>query len=182
MKICPKCGLTLEDEALFCSECGTKLESEEPKAEEPKTEEASPEEVKTEEAPKNEPVEEKEPIIIETPTRQTPPPPPPPKYEPDPAPAPTSRYAPVSPWRYVGIFVLLGIPLVGFVCTIVWACGGAHRVNVRNFARGILLCYLISLAVALLAIIVTAIVAIATGAALLPVLEDLFYEIIYSIF
>ena len=167
MKTCSNCNFEMEDEAVFCPECGTKTEAEE-KAEEKVTEATKEEETPT-----------AEPIVAEAPAPQAPPPP---TYDPNAKPAPASPYAPVSAWRYVGIFALLSIPFVGFIFTIVWACGGAHRVNVRNLARGILLCYLIALVVTVFCFLVTLIVAIATGAALMPILEELFYEIIYSIY
>lgn len=157
MKNCPKCNIELADDALFCPECGAKFETA-----------STPEEAPA-----------KEPIVVEAPKQKAPPPP---AYDPDPKPAKNSKYAPVSAWRYLGIIALLSIPFVGFICTVVWACGGCHRVNVRNLARGILLSYLIVLILVLLYFLVMLVIAIATGVALMPLIEELFYEILYAIY
>ncbi len=43
-------------------------------------------------------------------------------------------YKPLSPWAYFGLQLLFSIPLVGFICLIVFSfdSGNIHR---RNFAR-----------------------------------------------
>ncbi len=191
MRFCTECGSKLGDGAMFCSNCGTKcqVQVEEPKAEpaagaepeiiaEPAAVEPAIElEPAAEPIPQPEPEPEPQPapapiVPPPEPSRQTPPPPSPAQIL-DPAPASNSRYSPVSAWRWVGIYLLLGIPLVGFILTIVWACGGCKRVNVRNMARGMLLYYLLWFAIALIVFIVFAIIAIATGATLAAVLQDL---------
>ena len=50
-----------------------------------------------------------------------------------------SPYAVISSWSYVGTFLLMALPVVGFILTIVWACGGANNHNRRNLARSYLL-------------------------------------------
>ena len=60
------------------------------------------------------------------------PPPNPPKYMVEAAiPQP---YKPLSPWAYYGLQLLFSIPVVGFICLIVFSfdSGNIHR---RNFAR-----------------------------------------------
>ena len=42
-------------------------------------------------------------------------------------------YQPVSPWGWIGRWLLLAIPVVGFVLSIVWACGGTKRKTVQNY-------------------------------------------------
>ena len=59
-------------------------------------------------------------------------------------PSKASAYAVIGSWSYVGTFLLMALPLVGFVLTIVWACGGAHNLNRRNLARSQLLLLLIN--------------------------------------
>ena len=45
------------------------------------------------------------------------------------------EYQPISAWKYFWCSVLFSIPIVGFVFLIVFSCGGARNVNLRNFAR-----------------------------------------------
>jgi len=45
------------------------------------------------------------------------------------------EYKPLSTWAYVGLFFLSAIPCVGFICTIVFACGAVKNKNIANFAR-----------------------------------------------
>ncbi|MBQ5973356.1 MAG: hypothetical protein IJL69_04080, partial [Oscillospiraceae bacterium] len=88
-----------------------------------------------------------------------------PAYKPKPAdeaPAAGSRYAPLTPWGFIGSFILLNLPLAGFILTIVWACGGVRNLNRRNLARAIVIVWLISLAITL----VLALIAVIFGGAL----------------
>ena len=53
-------------------------------------------------------------------------------------------YKPLSPWAYFGLQLLFSIPLVGFICLIVFSfdSGNIHR---RNFARSYWCCLLLGL-------------------------------------
>ena len=44
------------------------------------------------------------------------------------------EYRPLSPWAYFGYSVLFSIPLVGFICLIVFSFNN-RNINRRNFAR-----------------------------------------------
>ena len=44
------------------------------------------------------------------------------------------EYKPISMWGYFGYELLFAIPLIGFICLIVFALGGHSNKNVRNFA------------------------------------------------
>ena len=50
---------------------------------------------------------------------------------------------PVSTGGYFGIMFLLMIPLLNLLLLIIWACGGCRKVNKRNFARAVLLWFVI---------------------------------------
>ena len=60
------------------------------------------------------------------------PPPIPPKYVTE-AKIPLN-YKPLSPWAYYGFQLLFSIPLVGFICLIVFSFDSGN-INRRNFAR-----------------------------------------------
>lgn len=55
-----------------------------------------------------------------------------------PAPATPAAAAAASPVLGIGTFIgailLSGVPIVGFVFLIVWACGGCQNRNLRNYA------------------------------------------------
>ena len=44
------------------------------------------------------------------------------------------EYRPISMWGYFGYEILFSIPIVGFICLIIFAIG-AKNVNKKNFAR-----------------------------------------------
>lgn len=69
------------------------------------------------------------------------------------------EYRPISMWGYFGYEILFSIPIVGFICLIVFAIG-AKNVNKKNFARSYF-CY--TIIVCLVAIVIFAIM-MATGA------------------
>ena len=51
------------------------------------------------------------------------------------------EYRPISMWGYFGYEILFSIPIVGFICLIIFAIG-AKNVNKKNFARSYF-CYTI---------------------------------------
>ena len=61
------------------------------------------------------------------------------------------EYKPISMWGYIGYNFLFAIPLVGFILMIVFSCGGANNINVRNYARSylciIIICTIITIAI-----------------------------------
>ena len=54
------------------------------------------------------------------------------------------EYQPISVWGYFGYSVLFAIPIVGFICLLVFALGGTENINVRNFARYHFCCLLVA--------------------------------------
>ena len=44
-------------------------------------------------------------------------------------------YTPISMWGYFGYEILFSIPLIGFICLLVFSFGGTRNINLRNFAR-----------------------------------------------
>ncbi len=64
---------------------------------------------------------------------------------------------PISTGSYVGILLLLMIPVVNLLCVLIWACGGCNKRNLTNLSRAMLVWMLISTVIAFL-------VALAAGA------------------
>ncbi len=56
-----------------------------------------------------------------------------------------SKYEPISTGGYIGIMLLLCIPIVGIILCIVWAFGGCRKVNKRSLARASLIMMAIGL-------------------------------------
>lgn len=52
---------------------------------------------------------------------------------------PTGKYAPIGLGGWLGIMLLMLIPIVNIILIIVWACGGCKRVTQRSFARATLI-------------------------------------------
>lgn len=67
------------------------------------------------------------------------------------------EYTPISAWGYVGYTLLFSIPLVGFICLLVFAISGSNK-NVKNYARSYFCMLLIEI---ILAIVVGVICGIA---------------------
>ena len=106
---CASCGNELLANVKFCTTCGAPVPP----------------------APPAEVLAEKPPV------QPTPAPPvcPVPPVRPAAAPAPQSRKdRPLGPWAYYGLKLLFSIPLIGFICLIIFSVedGNIHR---RNFAR-----------------------------------------------
>ena len=45
--------------------------------------------------------------------------------------------------QYMGTVLLMGIPVIGWLATLIWALGGTKNFNRRNLARGVLLTFLL---------------------------------------
>ncbi|WP_455667461.1 hypothetical protein [Phocaeicola sp.] len=57
---------------------------------------------------------------------------------------------PISTGGYIGILLLLMLPIVNLVCVIIWACGGCRKHNKTNLARALLVWMLIGTVLAVL--------------------------------
>ena len=60
------------------------------------------------------------------------------------------EYQPISAWGYIGYRILFAIPVVGLICTIVFAIG-AHNRNLKNLARSQIIVYIIVIILAVIA-------------------------------
>ena len=131
-KFCTNCGATLPEDKNFCTECGSPVATVEPTIETPPVQTAPP------------------------PVQQTTPPPVQPVYQYNTAPAGEtippkgSKYDPITTGGYIGIMLLMCIPVVGLILMIVWAFGGAKKINKRNLARASLIMMAIGLVFSLI--------------------------------
>ena len=143
---CPHCGAGLPDNKKFCSNGGRSLHDA------IRTAPAAPEQAP--QAGAQQPFSAQQPPA-DAPSAApgyAPPPPPPPPAQPSQPPVYAAAQAPADPMSvgaWVGVLVVLAIPVANLVCAIVWACC-ARRPSLKNFARAVILCWLIVLILAVL--------------------------------
>ena len=156
---CVNCGNELSANAKFCTSCGTPVKQEPVAA--PVAEPVIPPVVEPI-APPVQPVAA--PVRPVTPPPVRPVTPPPVQHvAPQPvvmnaAPALPRQNRPLGAWAYFGLQILFSIPLVGFICLIVFSLDDSN-INRRNFARS----YWCGLIIGLVLIIALLVLLLATG-------------------
>ena len=151
-KFCTQCGASLPDEIRFCTECGALNDTAESPAPPPADTPAAPPPSPPPQAaapPPQQPVyQQPSQPVYQQPVYQQPAPPVPPPADPD-RPPKGSKYEPISTGGFIGIFLLLCIPVIGLILMIVWACGGCRKVTKRAMARAMLILTAIMLVISL---------------------------------
>ena len=115
---CENCGNKLPDEAKFCGGCGAKTEPEQPAH------------TAVEEPALTRPV----PPPVYTPPTQT-------AYAPQQLPAYSKNpdSDPLRVGQYIGMLLLMCIPLLNIILLFVWSFGGSVNLNKKNFAKASLI-------------------------------------------
>ena len=124
MITCNKCGASLADDIRFCTECGNKIEE-------------APVGMKEVEAPQPAPA----PAPVPQPVYRQPVQPQPPKTDAK----PEGKYALISTGGFIGITLLMCIPLLGQLLLIIWALGGCKKKQKTYYARACLIMMIISI-------------------------------------
>ena len=131
---CKNCGNVLNDNAEVCENCGTAVSPfEETKPVEPVVAETP---VATPAAVEKKPIDKNE------------------------IPA---QYKPLSPWAYLGYSLLYSVPVVGFICLIIFSLSD-DNINRRNYARSYWCALLVGLGLAVVIGIITIAIVLIFGA------------------
>ena len=153
-KFCGNCGYSLEDDARFCPECGTKTQE----APEAAPEEKKPEPVITPKAQNVPPVKAQ--VTQPNPKPVAPQPvvpqpvvPQPVVPQPAPTPAPVDKSNKiVKTGTFFGFMLLFAIPVIGFICAIIFSFAPKSK-SLKNFARATLIWMIIGLVITAIIVI-----------------------------
>jgi len=77
------------------------------------------------------------------------------------------EYRPINMWAYYGLGILLRLPIVGFICTFIFAFAPKNK-NIKNFARSFFCAWIVT---AILTVIMIIII-IATGTAIVTLIKE----------
>lgn len=137
MKTCPKCNALNNDVNVFCESCGNALPVENAAPQAPEYEapvQAAPQ-------PQYQPAPQ--PVYAM-----------PPQFNEDMLP---EEYKPVSVGKYIGYSILFSIPFVGFIMLLVTAFSGGTNKSLKNYARAMLVMYVIGVVLVIIMAILMAV-------------------------
>lgn len=126
---CVSCGAPMKDGIAFCTSCGAKQGDAAPVTPPPKPAAAPPPPPQT-------------PPVYQTPPPQQPVYQQPVQLAPQQSPEQSvkgTKYEPITTGGFIGIMLLLCIPVIGLILLIVWACGGCRKISKCSFARATLI-------------------------------------------
>lgn len=138
--ICRHCGATVRDGAQFCGVCGKSLDMYDA------TVRAAP-------SAQSAPAAPAAPSVVVTPVINNTVP---------------LEYRPISAWGYFGYSLLFAIPLVGFICLIIFSFDDSN-INRRNYARS----FWCALLIAVIFLVILFLIMMVAGFSM----EDLIYEL-----
>lgn len=70
------------------------------------------------------------------------------------APQKPEKVAPLKTWKFIGMFIITGIPLIGLIMVLVWSFSSAFNKNTKSFARAILIFWIIGLILSIVTLII----------------------------
>lgn len=76
------------------------------------------------------------------------------------------EFKPLGAWAYFGYSLLFGIPVIGLIFAIVFACGGAANINLRNYARSFFCSILVAFILMVVLIVIVFVLSAISGVAL----------------
>jgi len=122
-KFCTGCGKEIPDGVSFCTECGKPQNTQQQAVQPPKIQHTQPRYTQPEYIPS--------------------------QQAPDSRPPAGSQYEPVSTGQFIGMMLLMCIPVIGIILTAIWALSG-KKINQHSFARATLVVMAIMLVISIL--------------------------------
>lgn len=148
---CKNCGKELPNEAKFCNGCGVKADQPQPI---PNVAKQNADNAESQPQPQPQPNTPPQPQQQPQSQPYTPPQTyQPPQYYTAPG---NNAYSsqfdrePLSVLQYIGMFLLISIPIVGIVLLFVWGFGSSVNLNKKNFARAMLILSLIGIIISII--------------------------------
>lgn len=145
MKYCSECGALIEEGKKFCTSCGVKIEEREA----PEQAAASVPSWQSPPAQAPAPVQER----VATPVQERERAVPPPAWQEQSSPVlqvEGTKYEPITTGGFIGITLLMMLPVVNIILLLVWACGGCRKVTKTYYARASLILMLIGMMIAVI--------------------------------
>lgn len=147
-RFCTGCGAPVDDDKKFCTECGAPVTAAEGGTAQQPAASVTPGTPQAAAAVADPPRVYAQPTPLQ-PAYPTAPPIASPTPGGEAAPGKGSKYEPITAGGYIGIMLLMCIPILGQILTIVWACGGCRKVNKRSLARASLIMMAVALVLSL---------------------------------
>lgn len=177
MKECPSCHNANEESAAFCAVCGALLPKDEPQpqpvyesAQAPQPQYSYETQAASQPQPAYEP--QPQPQAQPTPTFVQPVTPPVNSqpnynqgygYQQFNANMLPPEYRPVSIGQFFGYTLLFSVPLIGFIMLLVTAFGSGNSISLKNYAKSMLIWYVIGIALSVIICVIGFALAAATG-------------------
>lgn len=146
-QFCQYCGAGMETNSTFCQACGKAQVSQ--AAEPTPVQQPNPAPSPTYAAPQQQ-------YNTTTPQYN------PNAYNPN---AQSNLDAPLKVGEYIGMFLLMCIPIVRFIMILVWGFGSSSNTNKKNFARAIMILWVIM-------VVLSVVLIILFGAVLMPIIQE----------
>jgi hypothetical protein len=169
---CENCGSQMPDGSKFCMSCGAKAAGDEPANEKsaqeaaaadmppvdyasPEVQESSSSQAGTpviDDQPAQQPAAAQKPAYVQPAPPQVTPMPAQPMQPAGTVPKP-EKTTPLGVFKFIGLMIVPCIPLLGFIMVLVWSFGSSFNRNTKNFARALLVLWIIGIILTIIGVV-----------------------------